>query len=176
MVAGQPSSSRNDEKWWRAGFSIFSVILSPKQISDRLGLEPSRIHEKGQPRGARRKDRSISPSVVWKDYAWHLNCPLKRDHDLREHIIWLLDVLEPRAEILRSLVPDCTLIRFFCGFSSTNGQGGFGLDPVTLGRISRLGFNLIFDLYPPSNADKNYEEAEGNGLLDSSSNQHDRLQ
>jgi len=171
MLAGQSSSSLTggDGKWWRAAFSIFSLTLPPHEISERLGLEPSRTHEKGQPRGVRRKDGAISPSIVWKDHAWHLNCPLKQEQNLTDHIIWLLDALEPKAEILRSLVPDCTLIRFFCGFASGNGQGGFELDPVTLGRISKLGFNFVLDLYPPSDAEENYEEAERNGLINSSS-------
>jgi len=163
MVAGRSSSSLmggDDGKWWRAAFSIFSLTLTPHEVSERLGLQPSRTHEKGKPKGFRRKDGSISPSIVWKDHAWHLNCPLKREQNLTDHIIWLLDALEPKAEVLRSLVPDCTLIRFFCGFSSGNGQGGFEVDPVTLGRISKLGFDLVLDLYPPSDAEENYEDAE----------------
>jgi hypothetical protein len=148
----------DDRKWWRAGFSIFSVTLTPQEISERLGVQPTRTHEKGQPRGFRRKDGSISQSIVWKDSAWHLNCPLKNDRDMAEHIRWLLDVIEPKADVLSALSSDCTLIRFFCGFSSGNGQGGFGLDPVTLGRISKLGFDLILDLYPPQNPDTSYDE------------------
>lgn len=144
---------RPDKKWWRASFCVFSVILTHQAISDRLGLQPTCTHTKGQPKGFRHEDGSISPSIVWKDSAWFLTSPLGRDRNLAEHIKWLLDSLEPRAEAINALRPECSLIRLFCGFASHGGQGGFTLDPDTMGRISKLGLNLDMDLYPPADAE-----------------------
>jgi hypothetical protein len=151
---------KNDDKWWKAAFSIFSVKLTPQAITERLGLQPTRTHKMGEPRGFRRKDGSISQSIVWKDSAWHLNAPLKRDQNLAEHIKWLLDVLEPKHDIIKALSPECTLIRFFCGFSSGNGQGGFELDVQTLRRLSKLDIPFVLDLYPPSNMEEDSETAQ----------------
>ena len=116
---------------------------------------------KGEPRGARRKDGSINPSIVWKDSAWHLTSPLGRDRNWAEHIQWLLDAIEPRIEAIDALRDDCSLIRLFCGFASHNGQGGFTLDTGTLSRMSKLGLNLNLDLYPPSDPEVIEDESEG---------------
>lgn len=159
---GSPGmNSPHDKKWWRASFSVFSISLTHQEISERLGLQPTRTHAKGQPRGFRQKDGSISPSIVWKDSAWHLTSPLGRDRNLSEHIKWLLDAIEPRAEAIKALRADCSLIRLFCGFASHNGQGGFTLDAGTLGRISRLELNLDIDLYPPADPELSQDEPQG---------------
>jgi hypothetical protein len=150
-----------DKKWWRATFSVFSTSLTHQEISDRLGLQPTRTHTKGQPRGARRRDGSIDPSNVWKDSAWQLTSPLARDRILAEHINWLLDTIEPKAEAIKALRAECSLIRLFCGFASHGGQGGFSLDTDTLGRISKLGLNLDLDLYPPSDLEVIEDDLEG---------------
>jgi uncharacterized protein DUF4279 len=142
----EPSS---DGEWWRASFSIFSVALTHQEISERIGLQPTRTRAKGDPRGARRMDGSVITSIVWHDSAWHLVCPLKSDKSLDQHIRWLLDTIEPRLPAINAISNECTLIRFFCGFSSEHGQGGFTLDAETLRRISKVGVKLDLDLYPP---------------------------
>jgi hypothetical protein len=160
------SHLKNDEKWSCAGFSMFSVTLTPQEITERLGLQPTRTHEKGQPKGFRRKDGSISPLIVWKDSAWHLNAPLKRDQNLEEHIKWLLDILEPKRDSIKSLSPECTLVRFFCGFSSGHGQGGFALDSQTLERLSKLGVSFVLDLYPPSDPEEGADLTREDSSMD----------
>ncbi|MGP0018625.1 MAG: DUF4279 domain-containing protein [Candidatus Sulfotelmatobacter sp.] len=149
------------KKWWRATFSVFSTSLTHQEISDRLGLQPTRTHTKGQPRGARRTDGSIDLSNVWQDSAWQLTSPLGRDRILAEHINWLLDTIEPKADAIKALRTECSLIRLFCGFASHDGQGGFTLDTDTLGRMSELGLNLELDLYPPSDPEVIEDEPEG---------------
>ncbi|MGO9087440.1 MAG: DUF4279 domain-containing protein [Terriglobales bacterium] len=160
------SHLKDDDKWSRAAFSIFSVTLTPQEITQRLGLQPTRTHEKGQPKGFRRKDGSISPLILWKDSAWHLNAPLKGDQDLAEHIKSLLDILEPIRDDIKSLSPECTLIRLFCGFSSGSGQGGFSLDSQTLGRLSKLDLPLVLDLYPPSDPEEAADLAQEDSSID----------
>jgi hypothetical protein len=165
LVESSSSRLEGDDKWWRATLSIFSVTLTPQEISERLGLQPTRTHKQGQPRGFRRKDGSTSPSVVWKDSAWLLTSPLKPDRNLMEHVRWLLEKIEPKADIIKALSSDCTGIRFFCGFSSGNGQGGFVLEADTLSRISRLGLNIVLDLYPPSDPDISYDSESEQQVL-----------
>jgi hypothetical protein len=71
---------------------------------------------------------------------------------LAEHLRWLLDAVEPKADVLRSLSAKYQVL-LFCGFSSGNGQGGFTLDSHTLTQIAKLGVPLIVDLYPPAIAE-----------------------
>jgi hypothetical protein len=150
-----------DKKWWRASFCVSSISLTHQEISDRLGLRPTRTHTKGQPKGFRQEDGSISPSIVWNDSAWFLQSPLGRDRNLAEPIQWLLDAIEPRTDAIKAIRPECSLIRLFCGFASHPGQGGFTLDPHTMGRISKLGLDLAMDLYPPADAELTEVETQG---------------
>ena len=150
-----------DKKWSRATFSVFSTSLTHQEISYRLGLQPTRTHTKGQPRGARQTDGSIDLSNVWKDSAWQLTSPLGRDCILAEHINWLLDTIEPKADAINALRAECSPMRLFCGFASHGGQGGFTLDSNILGRISKLGLNLELDLYPPSDPEVLEDEPKG---------------
>jgi hypothetical protein len=151
-------ADQRDKKWSRASFSIFSTTLSPEQISERLVLLPTKVHRKGEPQGFRKKDGSISRTVAWKDSFWNLTSPLGPERNLAEHIKWLLDAIEPKAEAITALRAECSLIRLFCGFASHNGQGGFSLDAASLARISKLGLSLDLDLYPPTDPEISEDE------------------
>src|SRR5438094_713550 len=74
-----PQMPQLDKKWSVATFSIFSEILTSDEIGSALGLVATRTHAKGQPRGARKKDGSISTAIVWPHSAWHLRSSLGCD-------------------------------------------------------------------------------------------------
>ncbi len=149
-----------DGKWSVATFSVFSEVLTSEEIGAALGLEATRTRTKGQPRGFRKKDGSISQSIVWPDWAWHLKSPLGYDADLTDHIKWLLEAIEPRVEAIKELSAKCRPIRIMCGFSSENGQGGFTLDSMTLARLAKTGLPLVVDLYPPGQVETGGAEQE----------------
>lgn len=138
-----------NEKWTVATFSVFSEVLTSEEIGAALRLEATRTHAKGQPRGIVKKDGSISQSIVWPDWAWHLNSPLGYEAKLEAHIKWLLDAIEPRLERIKGLSAMCRPIRIMCGFGSENGQGGFTLDGNTLARLAKLDLPLVVNLHPP---------------------------
>jgi len=149
-----------DERWSCATFSVFSDTLTHEEIGERLGIKATRTHTKGQPRGARRKDGSINHSIVWPHSAWHLRSPLGYSANLADHIKCLLDLIEPKLAVLKTLAAECHPILLQCGFSSESGQGGFTLDNDTLARISRLGVSVSLDLYPPGPVEGSDEEGE----------------
>jgi hypothetical protein len=68
---------------------------------------------------------------------------------MTDHLNWLLDSLEPKLVVVRTL-SEKYQIEFFCEFSSGQGEGGFTLDSNTLTRIAKFGIRLVVDLYPPS--------------------------
>jgi hypothetical protein len=70
---------------------------------------------------------------------------------MEEHLKWLLNLLEPKAGIIKGIA-DRFCVDLFCGFSSENGQGGFRLDARLLQRIASLGIAFSLDLYPPESA------------------------
>ena len=73
------------------------------------------------------------------------------------HLEALLEILEPRSEVVAALASEADLY-FWCGFSSGNGQGGFSIRPELLQRLARLGVEVVLDLYPPDST-----TAESNG-------------
>ena len=160
MIPRDSTHESKNQAWSLASFSIFSGTLTHEEISAAIQVKPTRTHSKGQPRGFRNKDGSISQSIVWTDSAWHLESPLGDDRNLAEHIKWLLDAIEPKLDIVRTLSAEGNRVRLFCGVASASGQGGFTLDSDTLLRISRLGISLSLDLYPPGASEEIPDEAE----------------
>ena len=136
-----PMDVDDEGKWSRASVRIFGETLQPEEIEAKLGLKATRTHVKGQPRSRRY-------NVPWRHSLWSLESPLSDDHDMADHLKWLLDRLEPRLDVIMALSAEYR-VDLFCGFSSGSGQGGFTLDSTTLARIAKLGVPLVVDLYPP---------------------------
>lgn len=131
------------EKWWRACFRVSSDRLSTSEITACLGVEPSSAQDKGA-RVADRPDAYVLPVAVWR-----LDSGRASDDPLDLHLSSLLEMLELRADAVRSLRDSGCTVEFFTGFGSENGQGGVMLDARILGRIASLGIDLSLDLYPP---------------------------
>jgi hypothetical protein len=75
----------NGEEPDEANYFHFSVTLRIhgegipfEEISDRLGVEPTHLHRKGERRGPR--------SPAWKDDAWHFGPALPSTETLERHI------------------------------------------------------------------------------------------
>ena len=136
----QPVNLGN-EKWSRASLRVFGDTLQPDRIGAMLGLESTLSHLKGE-RVSTRND------AVRRTSLWLLQCPLDDHLPLQAHLIWLLDLVEPKAELINLIGQDYS-VDFFCGFSSENGQGGAEFDRGLLRRLANLGVPLILDLYPP---------------------------
>lgn len=141
MVTEAPPT--DTDRWSQACVRILGEALQPEEVDAMLGLRATRTHRKAD----RCSHRNLA---VWQESLWLLESPLGKDRDLPEHLDWLLDALEPKLDVLRSLSIKYR-VDLFCGFSSGTGQGGFALDHDRLLRIARLGVPMVFDLYPPHN-------------------------
>jgi hypothetical protein len=134
----------DQNKWFRASLRISGDTLRPDEIGSLLGINPTKTRLRGGPRSSNSKQ-------VWADSLWLLQSPLGDDCEPVQHLEWLLNSLEPKAEIIKGLA-DRFRVEFFCGFSSENGQGGFTLNAQLLQRIARIGIAFSLDLYPPVSA------------------------
>ena len=141
------------EKWSKAALSIHSDSLSPDDIGSELGLTATRSHTKGS-------QRRVQSWGLWKDSYWGFSSPLGDHRDMANHLVWLLDTLEPKVETLNQLSRSCRIV-FFCGFSSDNGQGGFTLESAVLARLAKLGVAFVLDLYPPESEINEKFDADG---------------
>jgi hypothetical protein len=144
--------SLSSAKWFRASLGIWGEELRPDEITSRLELKPTRTHIRGEGKSSRNQ-------LVWKDSYWSFDCPIAAEHNPVEHLEWLLDLLEPRAAILKEISARFR-VEIWCGFSSENGQGGFTMVASTLKRIANLEIPMTLDLYPPQVEELSEETGE----------------
>jgi hypothetical protein len=138
------AANLQDSKWNTASLGFYGEPLDLEGITGRLGLIPTMSGRKGEIRNSTR----VKNPQPRRNSFWVLKCPLPSFEPLQEHLQWLFDQLEPKREVLEELAKDCKL-KFICGFSSENGQGGCTFDPELLNRLASFGLPLVLDLYPP---------------------------
>lgn len=136
-----PVKSKGDDKWSKASLWIGGDPFHPDQASAILGLQATKSGVKGERYSSRH-------NMVRRASFWYLECPLSDRLPLPEHLRWLLDLLEPKLDLINSITQKWR-VEFFCGFSSEGGQGGITFDPSLLRRLANMGIPLVFDLYPP---------------------------
>ena len=136
---------QQSDKWNRASIGIYGDSFEPERITELLGLFPTRRARKGEIRDSPRASVKLSP---WKTSFWLFTSPLSDHAPLQEHLLWIIDQLEPKREVLGDLAKEYK-IQFVCGFSSENEQGGCTFDSALLVRLSSFGIPLVLNLYPP---------------------------
>ena len=132
-----------DSKWARASLRVVSSTLAPKAIEQAFGVDSDSSYAAGDAVSKRGGLRTFN--------GFFLESGLPTNRPLNEHLEALLSRISPFEVALREnpeLHAD-----IFCGFSSTNGQGGFTLATELLDRLADLGLPVTFDLYPPAERD-----------------------
>jgi hypothetical protein len=142
----KPTKSTTDAKWCRASLRVSSTTCSAAEIARVIGVEPTAQAEKGEPYSAR------YPEAKRREALCTYSSGLSRERSMEEHLGVLAEFIEAHADALAALGTDCRL-EYFCGFASSNGQGGFTLSPELLNRLLRVPIELTLDLYPPSGAE-----------------------
>lgn len=100
-----------DEKWSRATIRIMGKDLRPEEIESALGLKATRAHLRGEV-------RSLKHKAVWRESLWSLQSPLASEVNLADHLKWLLDLLEPKRDVIKRTfwkISDRLLLRVFLG-------------------------------------------------------------
>jgi hypothetical protein len=93
------------------------------------------------------RDLGIQPSDVVEGWAWILSTEAAvSSRDIRRHLDWLIDQLEPRHEVIRSLQSAGCRMDVFCYWRWT-GQGGPTISPRNMHGLGLLGIELGFDIY-----------------------------
>jgi hypothetical protein len=86
------------------------------EIGERLGVEPSHLHRKGEPRG--------SNSPGYRDDAWHFQPSLPETEPLERHIEALWQVVRPELDYVKGL-KERFKVDVFCGYRSNCDHAGF---------------------------------------------------
>ena len=122
-------------------FRLYSVMLSPQEITNFLGIEPSETIEKGI-------EKNILTHKRIEHNAWFLTSEnIINSKDIRRHIDYIADKLLPIRERLKILASQGAEIDICCLWLSENGQGGPTLSPQQLSKLGELGIELWFDIY-----------------------------
>lgn len=120
--------------------------LKPLEISTFLGLTPSHVHERGDPRvgdsGRRYSDYS--------EGLWELRSTLNESAPLDEHLRALLLILRDRGSLLQDLRASGHVLDIFAGVFAEGGNATVTLDAGLLRELGELGLSVVFDVYTGS--------------------------
>jgi len=99
------------------------------EINQRLGVQPTNVHRKGERRGPRSPD--------YQDDAWHFAPSLPETEPLERHIEALWQVVRPQVEYIKSL-KDRFKVDVFCGYRSNCDHAGLEVSHECLGLFAAL--------------------------------------
>jgi hypothetical protein len=131
----EPPSEQQDEV--RACVRFGAPDLDPDAVTVALGLAPTEAHRRGEPRRTRRATITGKPPT-YRVGIWWLDSPLPTSATVQEHVEWLLDRLEPRAEEVRKIAATGIKPDFFVSVLPLSTQFGFELSPEVMRRIAAL--------------------------------------
>src|SRR5262249_46325128 len=100
-----------------------------EEISQRLGVQPTRLHRKGERRGPR--------SPAYRDDAWQLQAPLPETEPLARPLQALWAVVRLQLEYLKALKKRFR-VDVFCGYRSNCDHAGFEVSHKSLELLTAL--------------------------------------
>lgn len=120
-----------------AALWIYPGALDPHCISELLAIEPTTCKVMGQLQG-----RAVLPVSSWSISSEGIVL----SKDLRRHLDWLLDTIEPkRSELLGLQENDGLVMRVQCRWWSAFGGGGPTLWPEQMSRLADLNLETFFE-------------------------------
>jgi hypothetical protein len=128
----------------RAVLRINPGDISPREITEALGIEPTEINERGKVRVSLTTGRTREV----RRNAWFLSSEGHLDSkDLRRHLDWLVDRIEPAAAALTRLRKERGVrADIWCVWWSAAGSGGPTLSPKQMRRIAPLDLDCAFEI------------------------------
>ncbi|WP_083715271.1 DUF4279 domain-containing protein [Amycolatopsis keratiniphila] len=112
---------------------------SATSVTRQLALEPSQAFEVGEPVGRR-------PGTVRRVSLWLLSSDLPPGGELADHLHWLLDRLEPKADAVWQLISEGYVADWFCLAASHATEHAIELDRPLLRRLLTLPGDLLLDV------------------------------
>ena len=123
---------------------IYPADIHPDEITKLLDQKPTLCLVFGDEfTNVRGMMRKVKCSI------WELSSnDFMESRDIRDHIDWLLDKIEPRSKELKELQenPDLTMC-IYCTWRAKRGYGGPVLWPSQMKRMSDLNLECSFDAY-----------------------------
>ncbi|MBN1916858.1 MAG: DUF4279 domain-containing protein [Verrucomicrobia bacterium] len=118
---------------------VKSKHLTPREITERLGLQPTRAYAKGD-----RIHAELPPLTYTK---WRFEPHQTLAEEIGRKLDLLLDVLEPATPRIAKLASEADVKIGICYEGCREWLGGWDTSSETLRRLAALGVHLQFDLY-----------------------------
>jgi hypothetical protein len=123
--------------------------VDPDEVSKLLGIAPDFIWRKG--------DLILETARSYSENGWRLVSSLPVSSSVEEHVLNVLDRIEPAAELLSHLKPlevEVSCVVYYYDYTPV-----LGLSHETIRRLARLGASLDYDLYDMG-SEENSESVE----------------
>lgn len=125
----------------------------PTMVSERLGIEPTHAHRKGDPHPTR-----TNPDLKWRNSIWILDSRLPANAQLDAHLRDILDRLDSKAAEIAGIRAQGWRAEFRCALFMEAPNEGTTVDAETIARMAALGGELGLDIYPGDSADDSGRE------------------
>ena len=126
-----------------ATFHIVHDDLDPDAGSQQLELQPTEAIRKGDVRNPKARR-----PYIYKRGGWRFRTEsVVQSRDIRRHVDWLLDQLEPSSAQLKRLQAEGYEMEVFCYWVCAGEHGGPRLSPSQMRRLADLGIEIGFDIY-----------------------------
>ena len=137
-----------------AELRIYAGAMEPELVTKRLQVSPTSIQKKGE-----KKVNSLGRVREVPLNGWFFSSEGKVSSlDVRHHLDWLLDRIEPARNELRYLQSMAGLtMQIDCVWWSSTGHGGPTLWPEQMRRIAALDLECSFDIYFFGDDEENHQ-------------------
>jgi hypothetical protein len=115
----------------------------PTMITERIGIEPTHAHRKGDPHPTR-----TNPDLKWRHSIWTLDSRLPGNARLDDHLRDILDRLDSKTADVASIRAEGWRAEFRCGLFMEAPNEGTTVAAETIARMAALGGELGLDIYP----------------------------
>ena len=126
----------------RATIILSSSTHTSRAITDRLGLTPTGIRDRGDP-----VSRRNPKSKLREGARWLLRSGISESQPLADHLAVLLDQIEPQLPVLNALLDEGCQLEWFCYLEARPLGNLVDLDAPLLARLAALGGSITFDIY-----------------------------
>lgn len=121
-------------------FRFIGPQVNPGLVTSRLAITPSFAHEKGDP----------MPKYPGRRYStgyWGLDSSLPETEAIEAHLSYLLDLIEPKAAAIRTLLSPGCRGDFYISYFTDSPQGSLELSPELAQRVGRLRLGITVSIY-----------------------------
>jgi Domain of unknown function (DUF4279) len=126
----------------RATLAITSSILTAKNITEILQIEPSKFHEKDSLINTRNPHKGLRDKS-----SWLLHSKLSRESDIQEKIEEFSSIVENNLMAFQT-IKDRVEIEIYCSFFLEKESDVFSLSSKIISKLSLIPIDIIVAVYP----------------------------